>query len=102
MWLSPEQVRVMTVTEKNDKFAKEIYSKLKEEGIRVTLDKKGHSISKKVREAQLEKVNYMITIGDKEQEKSTLAIRTREGKVEFGIKVDKFLKDLKKEIVEKK
>jgi threonyl-tRNA synthetase len=101
LWLSPDQVRVMTVTEKNDKFAKEIYSKLKQEGIRVSLDIKPNSISKKVREAQLEKVNYMITIGDKEQKNKTLAIRTREGKVEFGIKIDKFIKDLKKEIERK-
>jgi threonyl-tRNA synthetase len=43
----------------------------------------------------------MITIGDKEQKNKTLAIRTREGKVEFGIKIDKFIKDLKKEIERK-
>ncbi len=80
LWLSPEQIRVLTVTEKNDKYAKETFKKLKEAGLRVSLDIKPNSISKKVREAQLEKVNYMITIGDKEQEKNTLAIRTIKAK----------------------
>jgi len=101
LWLSPEQVRVLTVTEKNDKYAKEIFKELKEAGLRVSLDIKPNSISKKVREAQLEKVNYMVTIGDKEQEKNTLAIRTREGKVKFEVKIDDFIKELKQEITKK-
>jgi len=101
LWLSPEQVRVLTVTEKNDKYAKETFKKLKEAGLRVSLDIKPNSISKKVREAQLEKVNYMVTIGDKEQEKNTLAIRTREGKVKFEVKINDFIKELKEEITKK-
>ncbi len=101
LWLSPEQVRVLTVTEKNDKYAKETFKKIKEAGLRVSLDIKPNSISKKVREAQLEKVNYMITIGDKEQEKNTLAIRTREGKVKFNVKIEDFIKELKEEITKK-
>lgn len=101
LWLSPEQVRVLTINEKNDKFAKEVYQTLRKENIRVFLDTKRNSISKKVREAQLEKVNYMITIGDKEQEKKTLSIRSRDGKVKFNVKIKDFIKDLKKEIMKR-
>ena len=98
LWLSPEQVRILTITDRSNKYAEDIYNKLKEEGFRVDLDTKSHSISKKVREAQVAKVNYMITIGDKEIDKKTLAIRTRDGKVKFDVKLDTFIKDLKKEI----
>ena len=98
LWLSPVQVKVMTVTDRNMKFAEKIYDKLKQEGIRVELDKKTQSISKKVREAQMEKINYMLTLGDKEEKSKTLAIRTRDGKVTFNVKVDTFIKNIKKEI----
>ncbi|MBT4321784.1 hypothetical protein HOC06_02895, partial [Candidatus Woesearchaeota archaeon] len=63
---------------------------------------RSESISKKVRDAQKEKVNYMITIGDKEIKSKKLAIRTREGKVSFNISTEKFIKDLLKEIESKK
>ena len=101
LWISPVQVKVMTVTDRNNKFAERIAGEMRKEGIRVELDQKSHSIGKKVRDAQIEKVNYMITVGDKEQKAKTLAVRTRDGKVKFGVKVDKFIKDLKKEIENK-
>ena len=98
LWLNPEQVRIMTVTNRNDDFAKSIFNKLKENRIRVKLDDSNETISKKVRDAQLEKVNYMITIGDKEVENKTLAIRTRDGKITFGVKTDAFISQLREEI----
>ncbi|MFH1472604.1 MAG: threonine--tRNA ligase [Nanoarchaeota archaeon] len=102
LWLSPVQVKVLTVNDRNADFAREIVSKLNSEGLRVELDDASETIAKKVRNAQLEKVNYILTIGDKEQEAKTLAVRTREGKVEFSVAVDKFVSDLKKEIEERK
>jgi threonyl-tRNA synthetase len=101
LWLSPTQVKVLSMTDRNIKKSTEIVSKLKEQGIRVEVDNSDEPISKKVRDAQLEKVNYMITIGDKEEKAGTLAVRSREGKVKFGVKLNDFLKDLKKEIEEK-
>jgi threonyl-tRNA synthetase len=102
LWLNPVQVILMTVSDKNKKFAKEVKGKLEQNDIRVELDSRVESISKKVRDAQTIKINYMITIGDKEQKTKTLAIRTRDGKVKFGVKVDKFVKDLLEEIKSKK
>ena len=101
LWLNPEQVRIMTITDRSNKYAEEICNQLKESGLRASIDPKSHSISKKVREAQLSKVNYMVTLGDKEVEKKTLSIRTRDGKVKFDVKVEDFIKDLKKEVEEK-
>jgi len=100
-WLSPVQVVLMTVTDRNKKFANEVLGRMKEAGVRVELDDRSETISKKVRDNQLKKINYLITLGDKEVEKKTLAIRTRDGKVNFGVKVDDFLKDLTKEIKER-
>ena len=98
LWLSPVQVKVFSMTDKNIDYSKEIKEKLEINGIRVELDDSSESISKKVRDAQVEKVNYMITVGDKEEKSKTLAVRNREGKVKFGVKIDEFIENLKKEI----
>ena len=101
LWISPLQVIIMNVNTNNLKFANEILRKLKENNIRAELDDRNESIPKKVREAQLRKINYMVTIGDKEQKNQTLAIRTRNGDVKFNVKVDDFVKGLLKEIKDK-
>jgi len=102
LWLNPNQVIILTLTERNDKSAENIYERLKEENIRVKLDSRTETINKKVRDAQLQRYNYIVTIGDKEQENNTLAIRTREGKVKFNVKMEDFIKELKEEIKNKK
>ena len=102
LWLSPVQVRILTVTDRSNKFSKEVEEKLKEEGIRVEIDDRSESISKKVRDAQNLKIPLMLTIGDKEVKAKTLAVRTSDGDIKFGVKVDKFVKDVKEDIKEKK
>lgn len=102
VWLSPVQVVLMTVTERNNRFANEILGRMKEEGIRAELDDRAETINKKVRDNQVRKIPYMITIGDKEQENKTLAIRTRDGKIKFGIKINDFLEEVTKEIRERR
>ena len=100
-WLAPVQVVLMTVTDRNEKYAEEVFGLMKQAGIRVELDDRSESIGKKVRDNQVRKICYMITLGDKEQENKTLAIRTRDGKVRFGVKVEDFLEELTKEIRER-
>ncbi len=102
LWLSPVQVKVLTVNDRNIDFAREIVSKLSSEGLRVEIDDASETISKKVRNAQLERVNYILTIGDKEVEAKTLAVRTRDGKIEFGVSVSDFISRLTKEVEEKR
>ena len=101
-WLNPVQIKILPMTDKNLKYSEKVKKELENSGFRVKLDDRVESMSKKVRDAQLEKVNYMITIGDKEEEKNTLAIRNRAGKVKFGVKIDDFVKDLQKEISKRK
>ncbi len=102
LWLSPIQVIIMNVNETNLKFAEEITDKLKENKVRAELDDRNESIPKKVRESQMRKIPYSVTIGDKEQKNKTLAVRTLDGKVKFNVKVDEFIKSILKEINDKR
>jgi len=102
LWLSPVQVVILTVTDRSNKFSKEVKEKLEESGIRVELDDRSESISKKVRDVQKLKIPYALTIGDKEVKSKNLAVRTLDGKIKFDVKFDKFVKDVKEEIKERK
>lgn len=102
LWLSPIQVKLLTLTDDNIKYAKKIEQQLKEAEIRVETDFSPATIQSKIRNAQLEKVPFTIVIGEKEEKAGTLAIRTRDNKVKYGIKTEDFLKQIKKEIGEKK
>ncbi|MBL7147732.1 MAG: threonine--tRNA ligase [Nanoarchaeota archaeon] len=101
LWLSPVQIKILNINSNNLKYAKEIYENLKENKIRTELDDRSESVSRKVRDAITEKVNYIINIGDKEEKNKTIAVRNRKGKLEFNVKIDSFIKKLKEEISSK-
>ncbi|NQV08670.1 threonine--tRNA ligase [Candidatus Woesearchaeota archaeon] len=101
-WLSPVQVKIITVADRFNKYAEGVKAKLEEEGVRVEVDNKKETIGRKVREAQIQKINYILTVGEKEEKTKTIAVRTRDNKVKMGVKPDKFLKDIVKEIKEKR
>ncbi len=102
LWLSPLQVKVVTVTDRNIPFAEKVLEQLKAQNFRAELDSSAETIGKKVRDAQLEKANYILTIGDKEVEKKCLAVRTRAGEIKFDVKLAEFLKQLEEERKERK
>ena len=79
LWLSPTQVKVMTITNRADDAARAIAEKLDSLGIRCELDLRNEKIGFKIREAQMEKVPYMFVLGDKEAENGTVAVRGRKG-----------------------
>ncbi len=102
-WLSPIQVRVLSFTDRNEKAAQKVLDELKSKGIRADADFGSSTMGDKVRTASMMKIPYIITIGDKEEEKGTIAIKKRgEEKPKFGVKLDEFLKDLKEEINNRK
>ena len=76
-WICPVQVKVMSLTERTAEYAKEICEKLLRVGIRAEVDNRNEKIGYKIREAQLEKVPYMIIVGDKEKEDKTVSVRSR-------------------------
>ncbi|MBT4935860.1 threonine--tRNA ligase [Candidatus Woesearchaeota archaeon] len=101
LWLSPVQVKVLTITDQNIPFAKEVIEKLQKANLRVELDDQSESMGKKVKDALNEKVNYIITIGDKEVEKKMLAVRDRSGKTSFDVDITEFIQKLVDEIKER-
>ncbi len=102
LWLSPVQVRVLSISDENVKYAKRIADELRENEIRIEEDFNDHKIEYKIREAQLQKIPYMIIIGKKEEEGKCIAVRDREGKVKYKVKLEDFVREMKKEIEAKK
>ncbi|MBI2208733.1 threonine--tRNA ligase, partial [Candidatus Woesearchaeota archaeon] len=91
LWLAPEQVRIVTVSDRFNAYADEVAEKLRKNSIRVEVDKRAESIPKKVREAQIQYVPLIVTVGEKEETSNTLAVRTLDGNVKYGMKVDEFI-----------
>ena len=101
MWLSPEQVRILPISESLADKAKEIEEKLSSVGIRVTTDTRSEKIGYKIREAQLEKIPYMLVVGNKEAESGTVSVRSRK-KADIGsMTLDEFICMAQKEISSK-
>ena len=100
-WLSPVQVKILTVSEKNENYASEIYNKLKNLNFRVELDTNNESVGKKIRTAVLEKAPFILVIGDKEMEENLVSVRKRGSKDTNSESFDDFLKELSDAIAEK-
>ncbi|MBN2457698.1 threonine--tRNA ligase [Candidatus Woesearchaeota archaeon] len=100
LWLSPVQARIVTVADKFNPYAQKVLEKLEAGGIRAELDKRQLTISKKVREAQLDKVNYILVIGEKEEEAGTVNLRTRENEIKGEKKPDDLVHEIKNSVKE--
>ncbi len=97
-WLAPVQVKVLSVSEKSFQYAADVAAKLKAAGIRMELDNRDEKIGYKIREAQLEKVPYMLVLGEKESEDGTIvAVRSRDKGDLGALKLDDFIAQVLKE-----
>ncbi|MEG1429668.1 MAG: threonine--tRNA ligase, partial [Hydrogenoanaerobacterium sp.] len=101
MWLSPEQVRVLPIGDAQSEYANGVLAKLKKAGIRCTIDERREKIGYKIREAQMEKIPYMLVIGDKEVEALSVAVRSRSAGDKGTMSIDEFVSLAKKENDEK-
>ena len=98
LWLAPVQVRLMTITDRADEAAKAVQAKLEDAGIRTEIDLRNEKIGFKIREAQVQKIPYMLVLGDKEAENGVVAVRKR-GEGDVGqMTPDELLAKLKEEI----
>ncbi|WP_447512618.1 His/Gly/Thr/Pro-type tRNA ligase C-terminal domain-containing protein, partial [Clostridioides difficile] len=98
VWLSPTQVKILPISDKFMDYANEVKKELFDKGIRVELDDRAEKIGFKIREAQLEKVPYMLIVGEKEVADNNVSVRSRD-KGEIGsIKLDEFIASISKEI----
>lgn len=101
VWLSPVQVRILPITDRAVDYAREIENSLKENNIRVELDDRSETLGAKIRDAQAEKIPYMIILGDKEVENKNISVRTRSGENKNNIELKDFIADILKMISEK-
>ena len=98
LWLSPVQARVMPITDRSAEYAKQVAAKLDAAGIRVESDLRNEKIGYKIREAQMQKIPYMLVVGDKEAESGSVAVRTRAGEDLGAMSLDAFLEKVRGEI----
>ncbi len=101
-WLAPVQVKVMNLTDRTDEACKSVVQKLSDAGMRVEYDSRNEKIGYKIREAQLEKIPYMIIIGDREAEEGKISVRSRKEGDLGTMTVDEFLSKVLVEIATKK
>ncbi|MEE1019382.1 MAG: threonine--tRNA ligase, partial [Acutalibacteraceae bacterium] len=101
LWLAPEQVRVIPVTDRNLDYANGVLQQLKDAGIRAEIDKRSEKVGYKIREAQLKKVPYMLILGDRDEEAKIVSVRDRSTGETAQMTVDELIASLNKEIAEK-
>ncbi len=102
LWLSPEQIRVLPISEKTNDYAKIIENKLKEENLRYSCDFSDEKINSKIVKAYNEKVTYMLVVGPKEAQAGTVNVRILGLKENPTLEIDKFVEKMKSKIADKK
>ena len=98
LWLAPVQVKLLTIADRHIEYAQKLLEEFEQKGIRVELDKREEKIGYKIREAQLQKVPYMLIIGDKEVEENKVSIRSRDKGDLGSIEKEKFIEKIEEEI----
>ena len=101
LWMMPTQVRVLPITDRCHDYAEKVVERLSDAGIRVEGDYRSEKLGYKIRDAQMQKIPYMLVVGDKEAESGNVSVRTRAGGDEGVMSVDDFMAKCLKEIAEK-
>ena len=96
-WLAPVQVKALPVTDRTAAYADEVEKALTAAGFRAEVDHRSEKLGYKIREAQSQKVPYMLVLGDKEQENGTVSVRDRKGKT-TAMPLDEFISTLREEV----
>ncbi len=97
LWLAPVQVRVLTLTERQDTYGRQVTDRLQQAGFRAELDNRNEKLGLKIREGQLEKLPYMLVVGDKEAESGLVAPRSRSGETSPAVTLEAFVQRLQDE-----
>ena len=101
-WLAPVQVKIIPVADRHVDYALKLEDEFKDKGIRVEVDDRSERMNQKIRQAQLEKIPYMVVVGDKEEADNTVAVRCRSGEQLPTQPNADFLETISREIAEKK
>jgi len=97
IWLAPVQARIMNITDAQSQYCEKVYQKLRKAGVRIEKDLRNEKLNYKIREAQLEKIPYMLIIGDREAESATVTVRERSGKNLPPMSIEDFVAKIKDE-----
>ena len=101
VWLAPLQVKVIPVADRHLDYARKLEAELKSEGMRAEVDARSERLNLKIRQAQLDKIPYMLIVGDKEVATSTVSVRLRNGEQLASQPFDSFKEIVKQVIVNK-
>ena len=96
VWLAPVQTIVLPITDRHMEYAQKVKDRLAAEGLRVTLDERSEKVNLKIRDAQLQKIPYMLVVGDREAENGTVSVRNRKHGDQGAQSVDEFLANIRK------
>jgi threonyl-tRNA synthetase len=96
VWLAPVQATVLPITDRNLEYAKQVHARLVNAGLRAAVDSRQEKVNFKIREAQLEKIPYMLVVGDREAENNTVAVRNRKHGDQGVKSIDDFLAEIRK------
>ena len=100
LWLTPEQVAILPISEKYNDYAKQVAAKLSEQGVRAVIDNRNEKIGRKVRDNDMKRIPYMIIVGEKEQADGTVSVR-KQGSEERGVlTIADFAKKITDEVAE--
>ncbi|MFA6052245.1 MAG: threonine--tRNA ligase [Methylobacter sp.] len=102
VWLSPVQAVLLNITDRHAEYASQVMKELEKQGVRVKIDLRNEKIGFKIREHSMQRVPYLLIIGDKELEEQTIAVRTQKGEDLGSLSISEFTERLKKEIADRK
>ena len=102
LWLSPEQVVVLNIASRHDDYAGKVYAELEKQGLRAKIDLRNEKIGFKIREHSMQRVPYLVIIGDKELEERTVTVRSQKGDDLGSFSIDDFIQRLQQEIEQRK
>jgi threonyl-tRNA synthetase len=100
VWLSPVQAVMIPIADRHVEYAQQVATELKARGLRVEVDERGERMNAKIRDAQKQKVPYMLVVGDKEMEEHKVALRLRSGENPGPLSIEEFLERTAKDIAE--
>ncbi|WP_146549040.1 threonine--tRNA ligase [Rummeliibacillus suwonensis] len=101
LWLAPKQVEIVGVSEVHNEYAEKIYVQLQKAGVRVSIDCRNEKLGKKIRDAQIKKIPYLLVVGDQEEREQTVTVREYKLEEQKTISLEEFLNRILKEIAEK-
>jgi len=100
LWMAPEQARIMNITDDQGEYCERVFNQLRKAGIRISKDLRNEKLNYKIREAQLQKISYMLIVGEREKEEGTVTVRMRNGKNLPPMRPEQFVEFVEKECEE--